>query len=94
MADKRLQQGLQLGLPVLLLSIAACAKSPTMTECPDTTHVLGTACHLAPDGSYYGDAPEIPEDVDDDTADVADEQVNEESGLEPVEVTEIEIVDD
>jgi hypothetical protein len=94
MTIRRPRHALPLGLVCLVLSIAACAKSPTMTECPDTTHVLGTECHLAPDGSYYGDAPEIPEDVDDDTADVADEQVNEESGIEPVEVTEIEIVDD
>jgi hypothetical protein len=76
-------------LPLLLLT--ACAASPERTECPDGSHVLGSECHLAPDGSYYGDGAEIPEDVADNVADSIDEEANEQSGLYEEEVVEVEI---
>ncbi len=76
---------------VLAMScLGACASEPVRTECPDGSRVLGDTCHLAPDGTYYGDGPELPEDVADDVADRIDEEANEESGLYPVEVIEIE----
>lgn len=78
-------------LIAFILTAAGCASAPQKTECPDSTHVLGSECHLAPDGSYYGDGAEIPEDAADDTADVADEQVDDESGMVPVEVIEIDV---
>jgi hypothetical protein len=72
-------------------SLGACASSPARTECPDGSKVIGDTCHLAPDGTYYGEGPEIPEDVADDVADRIDEEANEESGLYPVEVIEVEV---
>lgn len=84
-------------LPFLLLATAACTGGGGLTRCADGSHVSGE-CHLAPDGTYFGDGAEspedaaaIPEDVADDTADRADEEADEESGMIPVEVTEIEI---
>lgn len=81
----------------LLLVTAACTAGGGLTRCPDGSHVSGE-CHLAPDGTYFGDAagrPDdpaaMPEDVADDTADAAAEEADEQSGLIPVEVTEIEI---
>jgi hypothetical protein len=65
-----------------------------MTRCPDDSKVEGGECHLTPDGTYYGDGAEIPEDVADDVADRIDEEADEESGIERVEVTEIEIGSD
>jgi len=79
---------------VILLAasgLGACASGPARTECPDGSKVLGDTCHLAPDGTYYGEGPEIPEDVADDVADRIDEEANEESGLYPVEVIEVEV---
>jgi hypothetical protein len=79
---------------VILLAasgLGACASGPERTECPDGSKVLGDTCHLAPDGTYYGEGPEIPEDVADDVADRIDEEANEESGLYPVEVIEVEV---
>ena len=74
-----------------ICSLIACASDPDRTECPDGSRVLGPTCHLAPDGTYYGDGAEIPEDVADDVADRIDEEANEESGLYPVEVIEVEV---
>lgn len=80
------------GLAALTLAlVAACASAPQRTQCPDGSHVLGSECHLAPDGSYYGDGAEIPEDVADDVADAIDEEANEQSGVYEEEVIEIEI---
>lgn len=76
---------------VFMFMAAACASAPETTACPDSSRVTGTECHLAPDGSYYGDAAEIPADVADDTADVIDDEVNDQSGVVDVEVVEIEI---
>ena len=79
-------------LTVLAISfLGGCASGPARTECPDGSKVLGDTCHLAPDGTYYGGGPEIPEDVADDVADRIDEEANEESDLYPVEVIEIEV---
>jgi len=69
----------------------ACSSGPVKTECPDGTVVQGTECELAADGTYVGDAPGIPEDAADDTADRIDEEANEESGLVPVEIEVIEV---
>ena len=85
------ERGLRAFLMTLALVLGGCASAPQTTECPDSTHVVGSECHLAPDGSYYGDGAEIPEDAADDTADVADEQVDDESGMVPVEVIEIDV---
>lgn len=74
--------------------IAACASGPEMTECADGSHVQGSECHLAPDGTYYGDAAEIPEDVADDVADRIDDEADEQSGIVEVEVVEIELGND
>jgi hypothetical protein len=71
--------------------LGACASDSGRTECPDGSSVQGNTCHLAPDGTYYGDGPEIPEDVADDVADSIDQEANEESGLYPVEVIEVEV---
>ena len=84
-------------LAASLLALAAtwvsgCSSGPVRTECPDTTVVQGTECHLAADGSYYGDDPGITQDVEDRTADEIDEEANEESGIEPVEV-EVIVID-
>jgi hypothetical protein len=76
---------------VLFLFTTACAGGGDMTRCPDDSEVEGSECHLAPDGTYYGDGAEIPEDVTDDVADRIDEEADEESGIERVEVTDIEI---
>lgn len=76
---------------VLFLFTAACAGGGNMTRCPDDSRVEGSECHLAPDGTYYGDGAEIPDDVADDVADRIDEEADEESGIERMEVTEIEI---
>ncbi len=85
----------KLAFPALIFlassCLGACASGPVRTECPDGSRVLGDTCHLAPDGTYYGEGPEIPEDVADDVADRIDEEANEESGLYPVEVIEIEV---
>jgi hypothetical protein len=79
-------------LPALtLLILTAYASSPERTECPDGSHVLGSECHLAPDGTYFGDGAEIPEDVADDVADRIDEEADEQSGLYEEEVVEVEI---
>lgn len=99
--SRRPERTLRGDKPLLLLSLllttAACTGGGGLTRCPDGSHVSGE-CHLAPDGTYFGDAagrPEdpaaMPEDVADDTADRAAEEANEQSGLIPVEVTEIEI---
>ena len=77
----------------LLLITAACTGGGDLTRCDDGSHVQGE-CHLAPDGTYFGDGTRVAEDVADDTADEADEEVNEESDLIPVEVVEIEIGSD
>jgi len=76
---------------VAVICLGACATGPGRTECPDGSTVPGNQCHLAPDGTYYGEGPEVPEDVADDVADMIDEEANEESGLYPVEVIEIEV---
>jgi hypothetical protein len=77
-------------LVALILFTVACAGG-NMTRCPDDSEVEGSECHLAPDGTYYGDGAETPEDVTDDVADRIDEEADEESGIERVEVTDIEI---
>jgi len=80
-----------ISLFIAIGSLIACASDPGRTECPDGSTVLGTTCHLAPDGTYYGDGAEIPDDVADDVADRIDEEANEESGLYPIEVIEVEV---
>ena len=81
-------------LVVLVTVVAACATGSDMTECADGSHVQGSKCHLAPDGTYYGDGAEIPEDVADDVADRIDDEANEQSGIVEVEVVEIELGND
>ena len=79
-------------LPVFVLSmLTSCASSGDETRCPDGSTVMGSECHLAPDGTYYGDGAEIPEDVADDVADSIDEEADEQSGIYQEEVVEIEI---
>lgn len=78
-------------LALVLCGIGACASGPVKTECPDGTFVIGTKCELTADGTYVGNSATVPRDVSDDTADVADEQVNQESGMEEVDVEVIEI---
>lgn len=78
-------------LALVISMLAACASSGDRVRCPDGSTVLGSECHLAPDGSYYGDGAEIPEDVADDVADSIDEEADEQSGIYTEEVVEIEI---
>ena len=42
------------------------------TRCPDGGRVVGSECHLAPDGSYYGDAGGPPDEAADDVLDADD----------------------
>ncbi len=94
MASKNRRRGTRVVALLLTCAIgagSACSSGPVKTECPDGTVVQGTQCQLAADGTYVGDAPGIPEDVADDTADRIDDEANEESGLVPVEVEVIEI---
>lgn len=102
--SRRPERAFRRETPLLLLSLllatAACTGGGGLTRCPDGSHVSGE-CHLAPDGTYFGDAagtPEdpaaVPEDVADDTADRAADEADEESGLYPVEVIEIPIGSD
>ena len=81
-------------LVILVSVIAACATGGDMTECADGSHVQGKECHLAPDGTYYGDGAEIPDDVADNVADRIDDEADEQSGIEEVEVVEIELGND
>lgn len=80
-------------LPLLLVAAACTGGGNGLTRCADGSHVQGE-CHLAPDGTYFGDGTRVAEDVADDTADQADDEANEESGLIPVEVVEIEVGSD
>jgi len=79
---------------VLVPVITACATGGDMTECEDGSHVQGQKCHLAPDGTYYGDGAEIPDDVADTVVDRSDEEADEQSGIEEVEVVEIDLGND
>ncbi len=91
--DRRPGRPLAALIVVLLGSaVAGCTSSPTRTECPDGTFVQGTKCELTADGTYIGDTATIPEDVANRTADEIDEEANEESGMEPVEV-EVIVID-
>jgi hypothetical protein len=81
-------------LTILVTVIAACATGSDMTECADGSHVQGKECHLAPDGTYYGDGAEIPDDVADTVADRIDDEADEQSGIEEVEVVEIDLGND
>ena len=81
-------------LVIVVPVVAACATGSDMTECADGSHVQGSECHLAPDGTYYGDGAEIPEDVADDVADRIDDEADEQSGIVEVEVIEIELGND
>ncbi len=80
-------------LPLILVTAACTGGGSGLTRCADGSHVQGE-CHLAPDGTYFGDGTRVAEDVADDTADQADEEANEESDMIPVEVVEIEIGSD
>lgn len=74
-----------------VVGATGCASGPPETECPDGSVVTGTECQLTADGVYVGNEATVPEDVADHTADVSDEEANEESGLVPVEVEVIEV---
>lgn len=91
--SSRALTGGRLLLLSLLLIAAACTGGGDLTRCDDGSHVQGE-CHLAPDGTYFGDGTRVAEDVADDTADEADEEADEQSGLSEVEVVEIEIGSD
>jgi hypothetical protein len=62
------------------------------TRCPDGGRVVGSECHLAPDGTYYGDGAGPPDEAADDVLDRADRATGEGSSI--VHDEEDVIVDD
>jgi hypothetical protein len=81
-----------------VLCIGAClllgcaSDGPETTRCPDGGRVVGSECHLAPDGTYYGDGAGPPDEAADDVLD-ADERATE-GGSSIVHEEEDIIVDD
>ena len=62
--------------------LAGCASGGgETTECPDSTRVAGSVCHLAPDGTYYGDGPSAPDDAADEVLDGVDRDMEEDPTL-------------
>lgn len=83
--------------PALLCATACllvgCASSGVeTTRCPDGGRVVGSECHLAPDGTYYGDGAGPPDEAADDVLDAADRAT--EGGSSIVHEEEDIIVDD
>jgi hypothetical protein len=73
--------------------IVGCASDGVETaRCSDGSRVVGSECHLAPDGTYYGDAGGPPDEAADNVLDAADGATGEGSSI--VHDEEDVIVDD
>ena len=85
-------------IPAAIMCITACfivgcaSDGVETTRCPDGGRVVGSECHLAPDGTYYGDAGGTPDEAADNVLDAADRATGEGSSV--VHDEEDIIVDD
>ena len=85
-------------IPAAVVFITACfivgcaSDGVETTGCPDGGRVVGSECHLAPDGTYYGDEGGPPDEASDNVLDAADRAT--EDGSSVVHEEEDIIVDD
>ncbi len=84
--------------PTAIVCVTAClilgcaSDGVETTRCTDGSRVVGSECHLAPDGTYYGDGAASPDEAADNVLDAADRATGEGSSI--VHEEEDVIVDD